>query len=139
MPSYSNTSRNNLDMAHKDLRLIFECVIKGWDNSIIDSHRDYDRQMEYYNAGKSKLKYPESKHNKFPSMAVDSVPYPIDWNDRERFIGYGCYVLGVADALLKAGKITHKLRWGGDWKHGDRELTPQSFDDFPHFELIEVD
>ena len=35
--------------------------------------------------GRSKLSWLESKHNCEPSRAVDIAPYPIDWDDRERF------------------------------------------------------
>jgi len=138
MPFYGKSSRSKLDQAHIDLQVIFEHVIEEWDNSILEGHRTKEKQDLYFSQGKSKLKFPASKHNSLPSMAVDSVPYPIDWNDKERFIAYGNYVLGVADALLKSGKISHRVRWGGDWNHSDREMSPQSFNDYPHFELVEV-
>ena len=124
--------------------LIYKCYLKPLlKNGItrfcaaIVGKKDQDK---FFDEGKTKVKWPDGKHNKTPSEAVDSVPYPIDWNDRERFIGYGCYVLGgVADALYSAGKMKHKVRWGGDWNHTDREFTPQNFNDYPHFELVGVE
>lgn len=139
---YGKTSRERLNTCHIDLQIIFEHVLPEWDHSVLCGERSKEDQMMAYNLKKSKLKYPDSKHNitkkRSKSMAADVAPYPIDWDDRERFVGFGCYVLGVADVLLKAGVVSHRLRWGGDWGHSDRELTPQSFDDLVHFELVEV-
>ena len=79
-------------------------------------------------AGKSQLEYPKSRHNLVPSMAVDVCPYPIDWNDRERFSYFAGYVRGVAAGM------GIDIRWGGDWD-SDGEVKDNSFDDLPHFEL----
>lgn len=138
MASYGEKSRRNLNTCHIDLQVLFEAVIEEWDNSVLEGHRPQAAQDKYFNEGKSKVKWPDGKHNKTPSEAVDVAPYPIDWKDRERFVAFGCYVLGVADALHKAGKMKHRVRWGGDWDHSTRELTPQSFMDLPHFELVGV-
>lgn len=137
MPHYGKTSRRNLDSAHIDLQVIFETVLPEWDHSILCGHRGEAEQMEAFSTDKSKVKFPDSKHNSNPSMAVDAAPYPIDWDDRERFVAFGNYVLGVADTLLKLGKISHRVRWGGDWNHADgREMSPQNWSDMPHFELV---
>lgn len=137
MNQYGNKSRTRLNTCHPDLQLLFERVLPHWDHSILCGHRNQQDQNAAYLAGNSKVKYPDSKHNSYPSMAVDAAPYPIDWEDRERFIAFGCYVLGVADEMFRNGTISHKVRWGGDWNINDgRELTPQTFDDLPHFELV---
>ena len=68
-------------------------------------------------------------HNSKPSRAVDCVPYPIDWTDRERFTLFAGFVLGVA------ARMGITLRWGGDWNM-NFEVKDNRFDDFPHFELI---
>lgn len=135
MPSYSVRSRERLNTCHKDLRMIFNAVIPHFDNSILCGHRGEAEQNEAYRSGKSQLKFPESKHNKSPSMAVDVVPYPIDWQDRERFHYFAGYVMGVADMLHGEGLISHRLRWGGDWDR-DTQVKDNSFDDLPHFELV---
>ena len=78
-----------------------------------------------------------SKHLAEPlSMAVDVVPYPVEWNrqGQERMRHFAGFVFGVASQL----GITD-LRWGGDWD-GDvwtsRDgLRDQSFMDLPHYEL----
>lgn len=135
MPSYSVRSRERLSTCHKDLRMIFNAVIPHFDNSILCGHRDEAAQMEAYNSGKSQLKWPQSKHNKKPSMAVDVAPYPIDWQDRERFQYFAGYVMGVAAILHSEGLITHRLRYGGDWDM-DTEVADNGFDDLVHFELV---
>ena len=81
------------------------------------------------------------------SMAVDAAPYfgdelpHVNWNtgDKEilkRWHAWGGYVLGTADMLFAAGRITHEVRWGGDWD-GDWKHNDQTLHDLPHFELQE--
>lgn len=81
-----------------------------------------------FELGRSKLKWPKGKHNKRPAEATDAAPYPIDWEDRERFIMFGGYVLGIAFELNIG------LRWGGDWDR-DTQVKDNRFDDLVHFEL----
>lgn len=135
MSKYSDTSKGRLKTCHKDLQLIFNTVIAHFDNSILCGHRDEAAQMEAYNSGKSKVKWPNGKHNRVPSMAVDAAPYPIDWEDRERLTLFAGYVLGVAEVLHDEGMVTHRLRWGGDWDI-DTEVADNGFDDLVHFELV---
>lgn len=135
MSSYSVRSRERLNTCHKDLRMIFNAVIHHFDNSILCGHRDEAAQMEAYNSGRSKVKWPNGKHNRTPSMAVDAAPYPLDWQDRERFHYFAGYVMGVAAILYSDGLITHRLRYGGDWDM-DTEVADNGFDDLVHFELV---
>ena len=83
-----------------------------------------------YDEGKTKVKYPNGRHNDNPSRAVDIAPYPIDWADRERFHLFAGFVLGIARSM------GIKLRWGGDWNM-NFEVDDNKFDDFPHFEIKE--
>jgi len=127
---------------HQDLQIIFSEVIKGFDCSIFCGHRVELEQNKAFDSGLSKLKFPLSKHNKIPSMAVDAGPYfkelkNTDWEDAKAFAFFAGYVMAIAERLLKSGAITHKLRWGGDWD-GDKRTSDQTFHDLPHFELIEV-
>ena len=79
--------------------------------------------------GKTRLKFPYGRHNANPSRAVDVVPYPIDWDDRERFHLFAGFVLGIAQSM------EINIRWGGDWNK-NFEVDDNNFDDFPHFELM---
>lgn len=137
IPKFSNTSLQRLGSCHEDLQLIFEEVIKIIDCSILEGYRSNETQQEYYRQGKSQKKAGESKHNCVPSKAVDVAPYPINWNDKERFYYFAGIVKGVSESLLKENKITHRIRWGGDWD-GDNNLSNQTFFDLPHYELINL-
>jgi peptidoglycan L-alanyl-D-glutamate endopeptidase CwlK len=44
-------------------------------------------------------------------------------------------VLGVAERLYNEGRISHRLRWGGDWDM-DTKVSDNDFDDLVHFELV---
>lgn len=135
MPTFSKTSAARLATCHTDLQRVFGEVIKYFDCTIIEGHRGQAAQDAAFAAGKSKLKFPEGKHNKTPSLAVDAAPVLyangkgiIDWQDRERLSFFAGRVLGIADGMGV------KLRWGGDWDQ-DTELKDNSFDDLVHFEL----
>ena len=91
-------------------------VVKHVDCSILEGHRNETDQNKYFEEGKSKLRWPNSKHNKFPSRGVDVAPFPIDWEDRERFKFFRGFVYGVASQM--GIKLNKTIEW-----------------DLPHFEL----
>ena len=128
MPRFGRRSKNALHSCDERLIKVFDEVIKTVDCSVLEGHRGQSKQDKYYEEGKSKVKYPSGRHNKLPSMACDVVPYPIDWDDRERFHLFAGFVLGIAKSM------GINLRWGGDWDQ-DWTVKDNKFDDFPHFEL----
>ena len=130
MYSYSKKSRDRLDTCDERLQDIFNILIDYMDVSILEGHRGEEVQNNYYDEGKSKLRYPDSKHNKSPSLAVDVAPYPIDWEDRERFVNMAGKVKGIAVAM------NIDIRWGGDFNRNN-DLTDESFLDLVHFELVD--
>ena len=130
MPKFGKTSRKRLQTCDEDLIYLFEAVVKYFDCSVIEGHRGKRLQNRYYKQGKSKLQYPNGNHNKKPSKAVDVVPYPIDWKDRERMTYFAGFVKGVA-AILGIPIV-----WGGDWNN-NTQVKDNNFDDLPHFELKE--
>ena len=130
MPKFSRKSLSKLETCDKRLQDLFLRVVKKFDCTILEGHRSKDRQNKLFDEGKSKLKYPKGKHNSLPSKAVDVAPYPIDWNDRERFTYFAGYVLGIAY------QMGLKIRWGGDWDM-DTQVKDNNFDDLPHFEIKE--
>ena len=131
---YSKISKSRLGEAHKDLQLVFKEVLKHFDHSIICGHRGEQEQDTAFESGFSKVKFPNSKHNQLPSMAVDAIPFPIDWNDTKRMIHFAGYVMATAKMFKDKGLITHDFRWGGDWDR-DTDLKDNVFQDYPHFEL----
>ena len=130
MPRFGKSSRERLTTCDDKLQDVFNEVIKYVDCSILEGHRDERKQDKYFEEGKSKVRYPMGRHNSKPSRAVDVAPYPIDWNDRERFHLFSGFVIGLARGM----GIT--LRWGGDWNM-NFEVDDNKFDDFPHFELVD--
>lgn len=134
MYKFGKRSTKALGTCHPDLQLIFRQVIKSFDCSVLEGYRDSKTQNKYFKEGKTKLKYPKSEHNTYPSMAVDVVPYPIDWEDKDRNIHFAGLVKGIAIIMLHKDMITHKVRWGGDWDN-DTQLKDNKFQDYPHFEL----
>ena len=128
MFKFGKTSKERLETCHEDLQKVFNEVIKHVDCSVIEGYRNEERQNKLFSEKKTKVRYPNGRHNSNPSRAVDVVPYPIDWNDRERFHLFAGFVLGIAKSM---GIV---LRWGGDWNM-NFEVDDNNFDDFPHFEL----
>lgn len=132
---YSAKSQERLKTCHPDIQKLLNKAIKHYDITIIEGIRTKERQEELVRTGMSKTT--DSKHldqgDGF-SHAVDCALYPIDWNDRERFVFLQGYLKGLADAMLESGEITHKLRLGVDWD-GDGNIKEHSFFDGPHIEL----
>ena len=118
MPKFSETSLSKLATCDRRIHHVLHAAIGFTDFSVLCGHRGSLSQNEAQKAGKSQLRWPDSKHNKKPSLAVDIAPYPIDWEDKERF----CFLAGVIMTVAKLFDVS--LKWGGDWGW-----------DFGHFEL----
>lgn len=144
MPAYGKRSLDNLSRVHPDLYKVFTTVVKRYDNTVTCGWRSHADQQIAYDTKASKLKPGQSLHNGwfmkdgiwYPdpngvSLAIDAVPYPIDWKDTLRFHRFAHYVLGVADGLGVP------LTWGGDWNR-NWDMQDQTFMDLPHFELANV-
>jgi len=129
MASFGSKSKEKLSTCHSDLQKVFYEVVKTFDCSVLEGHRDERRQNKLFEEGKTKVKYPTGRHNSNPSRAVDVTPYPVDWDDRERQTLFAGFVIGIARSM------DIRLRWGGDWDM-DFQVSDNRFDDFPHFELI---
>lgn len=136
---YSDTSKARLDSCHQDIQTIWEELILWIDCSVFCGYRGEADQNKAFFENKSMVKYPNSKHNSIPSMAIDSGPFFMeirntDWKDRLAFARFAGRVDQIADQLLKEGKISHSIVWGGDWD-GDGRSTDHNFLDLPHFQL----
>ena len=128
MAKFGKSSRARLATCDDELQKVFNEVIKYVDCSVLEGHRGQERQDKLLLESKTKVQYPQGRHNAIPSRAADVVPYPVDWNDRERFHLFAGFVLGIARGM------GINLRWGGDWNQ-NFEVDDNMFDDFPHFEL----
>ena len=128
MPKFGKNSKKRLATCDEKLQRVFNEVIKHVDCSVLEGHRDAERQDKLFEEGKTQVKYPKGRHNSSPSNAVDITPYPVNWEDRERQTLFAGFVLGIAKGM---GIV---LRWGGDWD-SDFQVMDNRFDDFPHFEV----
>lgn len=129
MPHFSETSLTRLATCDERLQRICMELIRQYDVKIIQGFRSQMEQDKAFKEGKSKKRWPMSRHNQHPSMAVDVVPYPIDWEDQERFF----YMAGLFMAIANFMGIN--IRFGGDWDM-DTDFRDQRFFDLPHFEII---
>ncbi len=129
MPHFSETSLTKLATCDERLQRIMTELIRQFDVRIIQGYRSQLDQEKACKEGKSKLHWPRSKHNQHPAIAVDVVPYPIDWEDRERFFYMAGLIMAIAN-FMGVG-----IRWGGDWDR-DKDFDDQDFIDLPHFEII---
>jgi len=120
MPQFSKNSQALLDSCHADIQRVMYKAIEYIDFKVICGHRGQADQDACYYAGTSNVKYPDSRHNSLPALAVDIVPYPVDWADHKRFYR----LAGVIQVI--AADMGVPLTWGGDWKN---------FIDLPHWEL----
>lgn len=137
MPSFGTKSKTNLEQCAPALQLLFTEVVKRFDCTILVGHRNETEQTKAFNKGRSKLGWPNSKHNSTPSRGIDVSPYPIpedfganSRDEYEKFKYFAFYVLGVAAGM------NIPIRWGGDWDM-DFDTLDQNFNDLLHFELNE--
>ncbi len=130
---YKFGNKSNSKLITADLRLveIADMVIKIIDHSVLEGHRNEEKQGDMFHKNLSKLEWPNSKHNTMPSKAIDVAPYPIDWNDIARFTQLVGAYKGVA---LMLG---YEIRCGCDWD-GDGDIRDQSFMDYPHIEIVDA-
>lgn len=129
MAEFSKTSLARLETCDQKIQVVCHEVVRVFDCTVLEGHRGQEAQHKAFLEGASKVDWPNGPHNKFPSRAVDIMPYPIDWKDIPRL----CYFAGfMMSTALMMGIY---LRWGKDWD-GDRDLNDQTFNDGPHYELI---
>ena len=124
MPRFGRRSKERLKGVDERLVNVANELVKIMDCTVLEGLRTKERQSKLIAEGKSKTKY--SKH--IEGKAIDIAPYPIDWEDRERFHYMGGMARGIGHAL----GVT--VRWGGDWD-SDGEVKDNNFDDLVHIEL----
>jgi peptidoglycan L-alanyl-D-glutamate endopeptidase CwlK len=120
MNTFSSHSKKALLTCDERLQEILHRAIKEMDFSVLEGHRGETAQNYAFDNGFSRLKFPKSKHNVMPSLAVDIAPYPIIWKDALRFVQLSQIVKRIASGLFI------EIIWGGDWS---------KFIDLPHWEL----
>lgn len=157
MPSFGNSSSRKLATVETILQELCSRVVEYFDITIIVGHRNEADQTKAFNAGASTKPWPQSKHNSYPSMAVDIAPWPIpegwgnlegqtprardlDWKERVKFYEMVAVVRFAWQQLIndfpEIGE-EYQLRLGADWD-GDGDYRDQTFDDLPHIELVRI-
>ncbi|WPF71440.1 endolysin [Escherichia phage vB_EcoM_JL1] len=102
------------------------CETMPFDVTVLEGLRTHERQQELLKQGATKVSV--SRH--MSGNALDIAPYPIDWNDLERF-------QIVAEHMFKAAEeLGVVIRWGGTWERTfTKPVKWAKFLDAPHFEL----
>ena len=124
MPKFGKRSKKRLKGVDAKLVNVANELVKLMDVTVLEGLRSQERQDELVAQGKSKTRF--GKH--VQGKALDLAPYPIDWEDRERFHYMGGLARGIGHSL------GIKIRWGGDW-YSDGEIKDNNFDDLVHIEI----
>ena len=145
---FGKRSNANIDTCHPDLQLILREALadSDVDFSVTEGHRSTERQIFLHSIGKSTRDGVSrlSKHQSSPSMAADIVIYTklkkyrkrvaYDWSHLAHVSGV---MTATAKRLYRQGRVTHLIRWGGNWNKNGILKLDQSFQDGPHFELYQ--
>ena len=127
MPELSQKSLNKLNQCHPDIQRVMLEVIKTDDFTIIEGYRTKEDQDVRFYKGTSRVKWPNSKHNVFPSKAIDIWPWPVPRTKDGSLDSDSPAWAHLAGVVLeKAEQLGIKLVWGGSWT---------SIVDKPHWEL----
>lgn len=129
---FDERSLKRLETCHRDLQLVMSNALQLRSIQVRTGFRSRREQNIAVNAGKSKTRWPRSKHNRKPSHAVDILPYPFKtemWKQMSVWRDLASVV------LMEAARLDIKMRWGGDWDN-DGDMSDERFIDCPHFELV---
>ena len=122
---WGKTSTDRLATCDKRLQDMANMMLSrsDFDLTITCGYRTEEEQNEAYKQGKSKAVYGQSKHNAFPSKAIDICPYPINWDPKDKR-----WQEMALNAMWCAGNLGFEITWGGSFK---------SIMDCPHIEIKE--
>lgn len=164
MAKFSARSMARLETCDPTLQRLFLNVVEIYDCTILIGARGRRAQEVAYEQGRSRLRWPDSKHNVITaaqaeehgaderplSLAVDAAPWipgiGVPWPSTLERIGashrqaqVACWAhfgffAGVVLTTARQMGIT-AIRWGGDWDSDGLLLVDQGLDDGPHFEL----
>lgn len=139
MPKLDPESMTKLQTCHQQIQDAVILCAEYWPGKIkvTCGHRGAAEQVKLLAEKRTKVPWPQSKHNVFPSMAVDlAIVEPdgtIKWGTKEDpEIQEWTFFAGFFMCCLRHCGIN--ARWGGDWD-GDLDMDDNSFNDFPHFEI----
>lgn len=133
MPRFGSESKIQLATIKEPLRILAYEAIKYYDFKVLCGHRPKEIQDQAYREGRSKVQWPNSKHNPFPSDAVDVAPFPVRWPQTEFEYRHWYMFIGFMRGI--ASRLGIGIRCGADWD-GDFRVKDQNFHDLPHIELL---
>lgn len=134
---FSSRSLARLQECHQDLVLLMTEALTDpdcpMDFTILEGHRNQERQDKMVEEGRSFLPWPRSKHNTWPSHAVDIAPWvdgTVSWS-WDHFNPLADHIRSTWNRLSQDGKTTgqYTLTWGGTWT---------TLKDGPHFQIDPV-
>ena len=145
MPKFGKASLAKLNTCDNRLKQLMNAVIEEADIKIEYGHRTPEEQLALFKKGRvfkdgkwvkigatvtdKDGTARKSKHNHYPSLAVDVLPYPFKgWKDLDQFIELNKVV------MRKAKELGIEIVWGADWD-GDGNIKEHSLQDYPHYEL----
>ncbi|MBD3841420.1 MAG: M15 family metallopeptidase [Campylobacterales bacterium] len=145
MPKFSKKSKEKLLTCTEDIQKVMNEAIKRIDFKVLYGHRTPEEQLKlfkkgrkYYNGKWVKVgktvtdkdgTIRKSKHNFFPSQAIDIIPHPFTtWDDLEQFHKLHKVIMEVAKEL------NINLVWGADWD-SDGNIQEHSLQDYPHYQV----
>lgn len=130
MAKFGERSLSRLSTCDDRLQQLMKRVVEIMDCTVLCGHRSQvEQELAYVNKASTK-RWPDSRHNTLPSMAVDVAPYPIpkDWHPFNFLL-----LAGVVKA--EAHHLGLHIRFGGDWNEND-DIMDNRFNDFVHFEVL---
>jgi len=148
---FGGRSRAELNTMDPELVLIFETALSRSmvDFGITQGARPIEEQREYFKTGASKLN-PDNPDHLARAKHVITVDRPLaragdiyaavpGFKNMAYDHAHLCYLAGVilstAADLLREGKVTRRVIWGGNWDSDGVVCKDQNFQDLPHFEL----
>jgi len=139
MPTFSDSDKVKLDTGDPRIQLICNEAIKTIAFKVLECHRGREAQHAAFLNGTSQLDWPNGKHNKLPSIAIDVAPLyfeqgaRIDWKDIPAF----ARLMGHLERIAIANGIPVRLGmdWDGDWRTSGYDPNSK-FLDAPHLELV---
>ena len=135
---FGKSSKEKLETVSGCLRMVCKKALSYgvMDATVIEGRRSKEKQDLYFKQGKSKIQWPNSKHNVVGAdelaKAVDIAPFvngAISWNKDHCLVWAGLM-------LAAASELNITIRWGGNWDMDGEPVTDQKFQDLVHFELL---
>lgn len=121
---WGKTSLDRLVTCDKRLQDLADMMLarSEFDLTITCGYRTKEEQEDAYQKGTSRAKFGQSKHNVFPSKAIDIIPVKVNWDSNDWKWAYMCAL--AYDCAMELGI---KIKCGFFFK---------SIKDCPHIEII---